>query len=373
MKSINKTTSRWVVIAASVMCLGKAVAQAPNTVTLHIGDQVPEFKYSKWIKGDKVSSFTGDDLYVIEFWATWCGPCKEAMPHLTKLQEKYKNKVTFIGVGVWERVAEGKPYESSLPMVEAFVKGNTKNMGYAVVADNNEQTMGNKWLKAAGELGIPSTFIVKNNKILWIGHPGLLDSLMPTILDGSYDMAAARAKRDKGIQAQSTAMAERMAIMNPIQEAIKQKNYAKALELIDIAEAEKPDYKTMLNFMRLNVLLSTDPAKAIEFVKEWQKERKGTASTVLGEVYLRNDLPKDIYIWVAKNFEAENLPTNAIILHAMAMCYAKGDDYKSAVIWEEKAVESAKQAIKESSKVINVTAETVAEYEKALEEYRKKS
>jgi thiol-disulfide isomerase/thioredoxin len=39
------------------------------------------------------------DLLVINFWATWCAPCKEEMPIFAKLQEKYRGKgVQFIGI-----------------------------------------------------------------------------------------------------------------------------------------------------------------------------------------------------------------------------------------------------------------------------------
>ncbi len=119
------------------------------------------------------------------------------MPHISKLQQEYKGKVTFIGVDVWEKVPEGKPYGSAVPMVEKFVKGNDANMGYSVSVDDDEQFMGNNWLKAAGENGIPSTFIVKGNKVIWIGHPNSLDSTLPKILNGTYNMEEFAARFNK--------------------------------------------------------------------------------------------------------------------------------------------------------------------------------
>lgn len=172
--SILTYTLASILVFASI---GKANAQSPTA--LNIGDQAPPLKYSKWIKGEPIKSFSDDQLYVLEFWATWCGPCKAAMPHITELQKQYKGKATFIGVDVWEKVPLSKTYDSSLPSVEKYVKGNDANMGYSVIADNNEQHMGTNWLKAAGENGIPSTFIVKNNKVIWIGHPNSLDTIMP--------------------------------------------------------------------------------------------------------------------------------------------------------------------------------------------------
>src|SRR5687768_18516505 len=103
-------------IGSVILLLLFVQAKGQDEITLRVGDAAPAIKYSKWLKGEPVSSFDGDQLYILEFWATWCGPCKGAMPHLTKLQKKYKGKVTIIGVGGWEKIKEGQPYESSMPL-----------------------------------------------------------------------------------------------------------------------------------------------------------------------------------------------------------------------------------------------------------------
>src|SRR6218665_809533 len=118
MKKKIITICMMTIAVCTVLYADKSSAQQTNNLT--IGDQAPQLKYGKWIKGEPVTSLTGDQLYVLEFWATWCVPCIQAMPHLTKLQKEYKDKVNFIGVNIAERVDEGKPYESSLPSVEKF-------------------------------------------------------------------------------------------------------------------------------------------------------------------------------------------------------------------------------------------------------------
>jgi thiol-disulfide isomerase/thioredoxin len=370
----TKNVSKKLLVCAIALCVGvgTTIAQEKQAVSLKIGDPAPAIRYSKWIKGEPINALDPAQLYVLEFWATWCGPCKLAMPHLTKLQEMYKGKATFIGVGVWEKVPEGKPYESSLPAVEKFVKGNAANMGYAVIADNNEQFMGNHWLKAAGENGIPSTFIVRNNKVIWIGHPNSLDSTLPKILDGSYNMEQFATVANKRAEAGRKQAAEMAALFAPIDSAVKAKDYTKAFALMEEMGAKKPEFKPSMNYMKLRVLLSYDEKAAIDLAKELQKESKSVSSILLGEVYTREGLSKETYLWVAKNVEEVKMPPNPVVSNALAATYAKGGDYKKAVLHQEKAVEEAKLALKEGKMIGTIMDYTVVEYEKSLAEYKKK-
>ena len=51
-----------------------------------------ELTISQWVKGEPADVTDGEHIYVVEFWATWCGlPAKH--PHLTELQKKYKDQV----------------------------------------------------------------------------------------------------------------------------------------------------------------------------------------------------------------------------------------------------------------------------------------
>jgi thiol-disulfide isomerase/thioredoxin len=50
----------------------------------------------------KISNFKGK-ITVIDFWATWCGPCKAEIPSLKALEEKYGSKVNFVSVGLWDK------------------------------------------------------------------------------------------------------------------------------------------------------------------------------------------------------------------------------------------------------------------------------
>ena len=110
-----------------------------------------------------------DKVVVLEFWATWCPPCRESIPHLSKLQEKYGDKIVVIGVST-----EGKKD------VEKFYKAQD-NMKYRVAIDKKEKTS-KTYMGGFGVEGIPHAFIIKEGKTTWHGHPMEMDKELEKML-----------------------------------------------------------------------------------------------------------------------------------------------------------------------------------------------
>jgi thiol-disulfide isomerase/thioredoxin len=161
-----------------------------QAASLNIGDAAPELKASKWVKGDAVSSLDADKTYVVEFWATWCGPCRASIPHLTEMAHKYTN-VTFIGMDVWEQGADKDT------TVAKFVTQMGEKMDYHVAMDTEDTFMADNWMKAAGQNGIPTAFLVQKGKIIWIGHPmGGLEESLKEASAGSFDIEKAKKRGD---------------------------------------------------------------------------------------------------------------------------------------------------------------------------------
>jgi len=151
---------------------------------LHIGSKAPELQIAKFVKGDSVNGFDAGQVYVVEFWATWCGPCIAAFPHLSELQAHHGDDVRFIGVNVFERV---KDQTERIAMVEKFVDKQGDRMGYTVAVENGT-AMGDTWMRPAQQSGIPAAFIVDaTGHIAWIGHPGGIEQPLENVVSGKFD------------------------------------------------------------------------------------------------------------------------------------------------------------------------------------------
>ncbi|MEI8022274.1 MAG: TlpA disulfide reductase family protein, partial [Schlesneria sp.] len=113
----------------SLITFGLAVAlaltQAVSAQELTIGSKAPKLEVKDFIKGDEVKSFEKGKIYVVELWATWCGPCLKTIPHLTDLQKKHKD-VTIIGVAIMQE---------DQSVVPDFVEKMGKEMNYRVAID----------------------------------------------------------------------------------------------------------------------------------------------------------------------------------------------------------------------------------------------
>lgn len=81
-----------------------------NNMVLRSESPAPPIKVDDWLRCEPLTSFEPGKVYLVEFWATWCGPCVAAMPHLMQLQEKYQDSgFEVVGVAASEEgpTAEG--------------------------------------------------------------------------------------------------------------------------------------------------------------------------------------------------------------------------------------------------------------------------
>jgi thiol-disulfide isomerase/thioredoxin len=178
----NEITFMNRLLCLAVACLLGSAFPCP-AADLSVGDPATKFAVSKFVKGEPVKELQPGQIYVIEFWATWCGPCIENIPKVTAMQKKFGNKVVFVGVSVFER---------DQTKVVPFVTKMGAKMNYRVAMDKvpspdaaSKGHMATNWLKAAGKNGIPCAFIInKEGNIAWIGHPAKMEKVLDNVVAG---------------------------------------------------------------------------------------------------------------------------------------------------------------------------------------------
>ncbi len=166
--------------------LAVAIASASVLAEGKIGDKAPRLAISEWVKGKPVdpTAADGKHVYVIEFWATWCPPCRRSIPHLTEMQKKYKDKnVVIVGVST-----------EPAATVRKFVDKQGAKMDYVVAVDDEGKTS-KAYMDAYGQRGIPHAFIVdQKGRIIWHDHPmGGIEEVLDKVIAGKFDVADAKA------------------------------------------------------------------------------------------------------------------------------------------------------------------------------------
>lgn len=127
-------------------CLaGLALAASAFTLTaapLKIGDAFPDFTKCK-LEGSLPASLKGK-VVLVDFWASWCGPCKKSFPALDELHRLYGKKgLVVLAVNVDEKPAE----------MENFLKKTPA--GFTVVRDLEQ-----KLVAQLGVAGMPTSFLL---------------------------------------------------------------------------------------------------------------------------------------------------------------------------------------------------------------------
>jgi len=169
----------------------------PPTVAVKVGDPAPALAVEQWIKGEPLNSLEKGRVYVIDFWATWCGPCIGAMPHLTRLQKEYEGRsVTVIGVNTWDEPGSAVRFVESRPDLMGYhVAVERNDAGEKTNAGDRKGVMYRTWVAAAGRSGLPQIFIVdRDGRIAWFGHPELMKKPLQGIVAGTWDLRQAAAE-----------------------------------------------------------------------------------------------------------------------------------------------------------------------------------
>ena len=97
-------------------------------------------------------------VVLLNFWATWCGPCKAEIPGFVELQEKYRDKLTIIGYSVDDTAELAKKYAAQYKINYPIVLGEGR--------EDVQDAYGPIW-------GIPASFIISKDGKVCRKHMGI--------------------------------------------------------------------------------------------------------------------------------------------------------------------------------------------------------
>jgi thiol-disulfide isomerase/thioredoxin len=303
--------------------------------TLSIGDAAPPLAIASWLSGESFESFEPGVVTVVEFWATWCGPCRTSMPHISELQDSYGEAVRFVGVTreTPDVVEEFLAQEQSGGKTWADV------ITYRLAIDAEDATS-NAYMRAAGQNGIPTAFIVgKDGRVEWIGHPMSIDGPLEAVVNDAWDREAAvadmqAAKRLRGMLAELAQLRQ-------------EQKWDEAIALLESLQKDVGDRPGLLS-MKLPFLQAAgrdEEAYAIrkQLVEASWDDASGLNELAWGIATIPTSSAADLELAREAAARAAELTehTDGSILDTLARVFYEQGDLEQAIAWQEKAVEHA--------------------------------
>lgn len=265
-----KKVFRNTLVAGFAGCLSFAVLASQSSADdLTIGSKAPALDVEHWVQNGNgkfkpVTEFAKGKVYIVEFWATWCGPCISSMPHIVETQNKFADK------GVQIISISDEDLETVEKFLERKYKPTAKKAGDAAEESGDEpktyreltsayclttdpdRSSSKDYMEAAGQNGIPCAFIVgKDQKIEWIGHPMQMDKALTEVVEDKWDRAAF---------AEEFAETQKLDLLRgKIMRLARSGDTKEAMELIDgaIAETDSAPVKAQLQGLKIQVKMST--------------------------------------------------------------------------------------------------------------------
>ncbi|MDG1873192.1 MAG: redoxin domain-containing protein [Mariniblastus sp.] len=338
---------------------------------MSIGSKAPDIDIEHWVSDndgmfEHVTKIETGKVYVIEFWATWCGPCIASMPHIAEIQKQYEDQdVQIISIS-----------DEDLETVEDFLERNVRGKSeddepkktyedltnsYCLTTDPDKSVM-KDYFRAAGRTGIPCAFIVgKSGLVEWIGHPMAIDKPLKSVVADDWDRekfkieyVAAEKKKMEVARKRAELRKKMNGAMRGVQEKMADGDQDGAVDLIgDLLKDEdlKPAHE-MFTKMRLQLMITIEHEDAATALEQFVNKNKNNGQALnevawgIYELFEENGGDVDTEILkqakIAAEYAAKAEPKNGAILDTLAhFTYLVDEDLDKAIEIQKRAVANA--------------------------------
>jgi thiol-disulfide isomerase/thioredoxin len=329
-----------------------ATAQTPKApITLKVGDLAPSLSAATWLKGSAPGPFGDGKVHVVEFWATWCGPCRMSMPHLSQLAQDNKD-VSVASISIWETAEMQNKSLDYTGKVEALVDNAHDMMNYTVGMDDKAGHIGNAWMTAAGQQGIPTAFVIdQDGKIAWIGVPFTgLDKIVPLVAHHQLTAdLAAKIKADYKAN-----LAQFLILEKQAEDDLKKNDLNGALKACDDSIGLMPVFDDYVIPVKYEALNRIDREKGRAYAHEIIRTHSNAPVlliTMMGRRILA-DTSKDADYATALELIRAGMKCvdfdEGFEGDLLAEAYAKTGNYAMAVETEQKVIKSMDDPVREA-------------------------
>ncbi|MDP0490615.1 MAG: TlpA disulfide reductase family protein [Verrucomicrobiota bacterium JB023] len=298
----------------SMVSLALLAGLLKSAFALGPGDEVSlsAITQAEFIQGEAPAAWQEGEVYVFECWATWCGPCLAAIPHVDALHDKYHSQgLRVIGMNVWEKKEEAKK------KVEAFVAKKGEGMSYPVAYVSEGGAFVQDWLKPAGVRGIPHAFVVMDGKLQFSIHPSALtEERVEDLLAGGE-----RARQvAESVQREAEQKDQLREQMRAFSQAARQGDAAKMRKAL--AKLEKMEVRSgRLAAMKLDLAVTEERwDDVLQLLKDSKGQRSVSSAAISLAVKIDEkdvDIPADLLAFIADQLaKSERSRVPALALEA---------------------------------------------------------
>ncbi len=269
----------WLLVSSVAIAVGCA-AQSPPPAPAALRDKIPAPwvypgatvpcpRLTQWVRGGPLPRFAPEKVYAFDFFSTTCDHCEEVGPLVAEMARVFRpSGVEFIGVSA-ESPEVLNAWIAKPPQHDDITYSIASDPTHAADAALQDGTL---------QRSTPHIYIVRDNIVLWYGHPNLAQEVLAKVIAGTWDPSSVK---DRFVR-DSRIFAAKGKIEALARECEKSGDFAPMIALLDAINEQLPQERTQFDLQRFAIFLgiANKPAAAYSLGREMAQHNPTDAATM---------------------------------------------------------------------------------------------